>query len=232
MVVAAGTLFVPLLAGGLGSAGCTRKTQTTMEKPPEVNPAPAVEASAAVRVNELTGMAQRFAETAGQLPGNSTEEHAKIMQQVFAELVQILPTLVGPSPGGEFRQRLRVVESSRAQLATGSKSLAPEPTVDTGLRAVSAALNDIGRGSFYTQAQLGDLLDQLGKRVDELDTSRGPSHQQAAGTAVGLASQIVTKMADVLEGRLEQQQGGAAAGTTTPGTTGAAEGEVVAPAPK
>ena len=183
-------------------SGCP-KQRSTMTRPPEINPPPKVETSAEVRVEELDDRAKQFAQTAERLPGRSSEEHRHLAQQAFADLAQILPILFGPSPTGVQRQQLRVVESTRAQLAANTRGLAPEPTIDTGLRAARDALAGVARGGFYDHPELPKSLDRLDATVADLDAARGTIHQQVVAETVELMSQAVNQMAEALNQRLE-----------------------------
>lgn len=196
---AAMAALVPLLAG------CP-KQRSTMDRPPEVNPPPAIERSAEARSEELGDLARRFASTAQRLPGRTVDEHRAAVQQVFAELSQILPVLFGPNPEGSQRQQLRVIESARTQLAAARQGLAPEPTIDTGLRAAYDALSALARNRYFEQANLGSTVDRLGVTVARLDTSRGVPHQQTVADVVDLMSEVVNGMARAMDERLEEQQ--------------------------
>ena len=193
-----------LIAATLGIAFCAgcAKRQSSMGKPPEVNPPPKVEASAAARANELEELSKRFEETARGLPGSSPEAHRRIMQQAFGELAQILPILYGPNPTGTFRQHLRIVESARTQLATGPKGLAVEPTIDTGLRAASDSLQALASRGYFDQAKLGQMLDRLSSTLAGLDTARGAAHQAVVADAVVVMGQAIRQMSDTLSRRL------------------------------
>ena len=196
---AAMAALVPLLAG------CP-KQRSTMDRPPEVNPPPALERSAEARSEELGDLARRFASTAQRLPGRTADEHRAGVQQVFSDLSQILPILFGPNPEGSQRQQLRVVESARTQLAAAPQGLAPEPTIDTGLRAAYDALSALARNRYFEQANLGSTVDRLGVTVARLDTSRGVPHQQTVADVVDLMSEVVNGMARAMDDRLEAQQ--------------------------
>ena len=184
------------------SAGCP-KQQSTMNRPAEINPPPPVERSAGARVDELGGLSARFAQTAERLPGRNAQDHRAAIQQAFADLTQILPILFGPNPTGVQRQQLRVVENARTHLASSSAALAPEPTIDTGLRAARDALQGLSRNSYYDHPQLGKTLDRLDRTVSDLDASRGARHQQVVGEAVDLMSTAVNQMNDALNQRLQ-----------------------------
>lgn len=195
------------IAIALAAAGCP-KQRSTMSRPPEFNPPPPVERSAGVRVEELGDRARQFAQTAQNLPGRNIDEHRAAVQQAFADLAQILPILFGPNPTGVQRQQLRVVESTRSQLAALRSGLAPEPTIDTGLRAARDALAALGRSSYYDNPDLAKTLDQLDKTVSDLDAARGATHQQVVAETVDLMSQAVNQMAAALHQRLEGDSGG------------------------
>ena len=182
-------------------AGCAKR-QSTMSRPPEVNPPPAVEASAEARAEQLKELSARFAQTAERLPGRGADEHRQVMQQVFAELAQVLPVLYGPNPNGTFRQQLRIVESARTQLAAAPKGLAPEPTIDTGLRAARDALDALTRQTYFDQPQLVQTMDRLIAASDALDTTRGAMHQSTVAEVVSLMSRAVGQLSDALAQRL------------------------------
>ena len=189
------------IALALAAAGCP-KQRSTMRGPPEVNPLPPVQRSAEVRVDELGERARQFAQTAQRLPGRSLDEHRALVQQAFADLAQTLPILVGPNPTGVQRQQTQVVESSRSQLAAGRSGLAPEPTIDTGLRAARDALSGLGRGSYFDHPDLAKTVDRLDKTVSDLDSARGTRHQQVVAETIDLMSQAVNQMSEALNARL------------------------------
>ena len=189
------------------SAGCPKR-QSTMDRPPQINPPPPVERNAEVRVDELGGLAKRFAQTANRLPGRNAGEHISLVQQAFTDLAEILPILYGPNPGGPQRQQLRVIESARAQLGAGRQGLAPEPTIGTGLRAARDALDALARGSFFDQPDVAKTIDQLSATVNDLDAARGPNHQQVVAETIDLMSQAVTQMAAALDERLQGEGSG------------------------
>lgn len=187
------------------SGGCV-KTQTTIAPPPpRPNPPPQVASDPTVRVQTLDRLADSYARTGNQLPGDSPATHRRLMSEVFAQLQEILPILEGPSPGAEFRQQLQVVRDAQAELATGPQDLSPEPTIDTGLRAGRDALSGIAQNGFYDQSSLTPLFDKFSAKINELDTVRGPLHQVVTGEAVSLSSQIVTAMAEAMNHRLAEQ---------------------------
>jgi hypothetical protein len=201
--------LLPLTAvlAGVG-VGCAPKTQATIAPPPpRPNPPPQVATDPAARVQTLDRLADQYARTSNDLPGDNAGEHRKLMSQVFSQLEEILPILEGPNPGAEFRQQLQVVRDAQAELATGPQDLSPEPTIDTGLRAARDVLSSTAQSGFYDQSNLTPLFDQLTAKINQLDTVRGPLHQVVAGEAVGLSSQIITKMADTMTHRLAQQEG-------------------------
>ena len=185
----------------LCAAGCP-KQRSTMDRPPEVNPPPPVERDAEVRVDELEGLSRRFTRTAQRLPGRNANEHRAAVQQAFADLSQILPILFGPNPTGVQRQQLRVIENARVQLGGSASGLAPEPTIDTALRAGRDALSGLGRGSYFDHPELAQTLDRLDKTVSDLDAARGTTHHQVVAEVVDLMSQAVGQMSDALNQRL------------------------------
>lgn len=200
------SLVAAAMTAACAGGGCA-KTQTTIAPPPTArpNPAPQVAGDPAVRVQTLGRLADTYARTSNELPGESAAQHRQLMSQVFAQLEEILPILEGPNPGAEFRQQLQVVRDAQAELATGPQDLSPEPTIDSGLRAARDALSSIAQGGFYDQSSLTPLFDQFTAKINQLDTVRGPLHQVVAGEAVALSSQIISNMADAMSHRLAAQ---------------------------
>ena len=197
----ASALALAVVAALALSPGCAKR-QSTMERPPEVNPPPPVERSAEVRSDELGDLSRRFSQTAQTLPGRTPQEDRQRMQQVFAELAGILPVLYGPNPPGTFRQQLRIVEGARGQLATAPQSLAADPTIDTALRAARDALESMASRTYFDQAQLGQSMDRLNASVAALDAARGGSHQQAVAGAVEAMARVIQQMSEAMTQRL------------------------------
>ena len=201
-------------------AGCV-KEQTTLP-PPRVapNPPPKVAVDPSARVQTLARLADRFAATSNQLPGSDMAQHRQLMANALAQLEEILPILRGPNPGAEFSQQLQVIRDAQAELATGPQDLSPEPTIDSALRATRDALASLAQDGYYDQASLTPIFDRLSARMNDLDTVRGPLHQVEAGEAVGMISQIISKMADVMGQRTaEQNASSQPAANTAPANT-------------
>ena len=185
--------------------GCAKTQPTIAPPPPRPNPPPQVAADPIIRMQTLGRLADTYARTSNELPGDSAARHRQLMSQIFAQLEEILPVLVGPTPGAEFRQQLQVVRDAQAELATGPQDLSPEPTIDTGLRAARDTLSSIAQDGFYDQSNLTPLFDRLTAKINQLDTVRGPLHQVVTGEAVAVSSQIISSMADALSHRLAEQ---------------------------
>ena len=201
---AAFVLIGTALALGSG-AGCARTPSPVHPLPTSPSTPPQIASDPLVRVQTLARLADAYARTSNQLPGEDAREHRRLMASILAQLQEILPVLQGPKADAEFRQQLRVISDSQAELANGPQELPAEPTIDTALRAARDALSGIARGGIYDHADLTQLFQSLSSRIDELDTVRGPFHQLVAGEAVGLTSQIISKMADVMSQRLAEQ---------------------------
>jgi hypothetical protein len=159
------------------------------------------------RVRNLSREADNLASDAKLLPGNDGTEHSRLMQRVFSDVLQTLPLLANPGEDRVMAQRMTIIQTSRAQLATGSRELAMEPAIDTALRAAGAALADISHGDNYEQADLGALLDKLSAQINRLDLERDPSlHRIDVADAVDLISQVVSKLAATLSARMAVEQ--------------------------
>jgi len=195
------------LVGAMVSGGCI-KHATTMPLPPvaaQKNPLPKVVSDATVRARTLTRLSDSYARLCNQLPGRTVPEHRELMGDGFAQLTEILPMLAGPDQDAEFKQQMRVIADARTELSSGSTDLSPEPTIDTGLRALRDVLREISRASYFDETDLTAALDRCSTKIDELDTVRGPLHQLVVGESMGMSSQIISKMADILSKRIEEQ---------------------------
>src|SRR5258706_4656396 len=158
-----------LLLAALLITGCAAKTQTTLNPPPpDGNPEPQLATDARERVKELVTRADESAAGDKKLPGRNVQEDRAQVAQQFALLAQILPMLSGPEMSGDFRQQLRIIDSTRSQLASGSQDLSIEPTVDTGLRAAHRALADINQRAFTESPEIAKQLDAMQAKILEL----------------------------------------------------------------
>ena len=208
--------FASLLLAGLFATGCAPKTDTTLAPPPvDQNPEPQLASDVRARVQQLVQLADEYAANAKALPGrNEAEDRAQVTQQ-FALLVRILPSLSGPDMTGDFRQQLRIIESTRAMLGT-SADLAAEPTIDSGMRAAHRALASVAARAFADQPDVAKQLDAMRDRVAELDTVSGPIHRLVVAQAFQASAQAVSTMANALHQRLNDPS---AAANKTPATT-------------
>ena len=195
----------------LATGGGCAKRQPAPTRPPPPSPTmqrQPMEMDPDRRAADVRQQAESLAALSKNMPGMSPAENRRLEQQAFTQLSQLLPTLGGPDAGGIFEHQVSVVNDTRTQLAGSSPNLATDPIVDNGLRAVRNALTELAHGAYYDQPQIGQAVDQLSAKVDELDTYPGPTHPLAVAAAVQQASATISAMADVLAGR-------AAAGPTT-----------------
>jgi hypothetical protein len=209
---------VALLPAVLGLPGCARQTPAA-HRPPQVNSQDAIMRDAELRARELSSHAAELSALAANLPGNSADEDRRLMQQVFASLVQVLPLVRGANHGGVFDHQLSVVNDTRTQLGSTSPNLSIQPIVDNGLRALRNALDDAVHSGYADDGQISKLTDELASRVDELDSAHGATHSVVAAEVVGLATQVIHRMADDLQMRLNEP-GAAATEPTTAKTEG------------
>src|SRR4051794_40070498 len=187
--------------------GCAGKSQTTLKPaPPDANPEPQLATDVHERVKELSTRAQEYADGCNKLPGQNAQQDRAQTTQQFALLAQILPILNGPDMSGDFRQQLRIIESTRAQLASGTQDLAVEPTVDTGLRAAHRALAGINQRAFTETPDIARSLDAMNAKVQELDGTADAIHRLIASQAFRNSAQAITQMTSALNGRLGSEE--------------------------
>jgi hypothetical protein len=184
--------------------GCV-KHQTTMAPPPP-NPKPKVAVDVGVRVQTLGQLADAYAKVSSQLPGPNPPAHRKLMAEVFARLETILPMLEGPTPSAEFRQQMQMLTDGESELRNGPASISPDPTIDAGLRTLRDVLTAIIHANFYERSDFTPRLDKFSSKVNDLDTARGPTHPGVVAEAVGMSSQIITSMSQVLSQRLHDNK--------------------------
>ncbi|HEY7118060.1 MAG TPA: hypothetical protein VH475_15840 [Tepidisphaeraceae bacterium] len=198
--------FSPLLAS-LILIGCAPKQETTLKgPPPEPNPQPQLATDVRARVQQLGGVAEQYASLTAKLPGATEQEDRQWVAQAFTQLSQILPMLNGPDMPGDLQQQMRIIESTRSLLSSGSTDLSVEPTIDTGLRAAQRALSSIRQRAFPEQNQAAKDLDAMRSRVQELDTVQGALHRLVAAEALQGSARAVTGMSNSLNQRLAVDQ--------------------------
>ena len=194
---------VKLLLAAILLTGCAAKKETTLKPPPpDGNPEPQLATDIHERVKELTARAKEYSDGTQKLPGRTAQDDRAQTTQQFALLAQILPMLNGPDMSGDFRQQLRIIESSRAQLASGTQDLAVEPTVDTGLRAAHRALAGINQRGFSDNPDIAKNLDALNAKIQELDGTADAIHRLIASQAFKDSAQVITQMSGALGARL------------------------------
>lgn len=196
--------LAPLLAATL-FVGCAPKKQTTLEAPPpEPNPQPQLATDARARAQTLGSLVEQYAAGAGKLPGPNEQQDRQQVSEQFGLLAQILPLLNGPDQPGDFAQQMRIIESSRSQLSSGSMDLSSEPTVDTGLRAAQRALASLQRRMFPEQAEIASQVDAMRATVQELDTVSGAIHRQVAGQSFQRSADAIKSMSQALNQRFSE----------------------------
>jgi hypothetical protein len=181
-----------------------------MQPPPEPNPEPRITSDVRDRAKELVQWSDEYAAGAARLPGRDEMSDRQQVAHQFALLSQILPALNGPDMTGDFRQALRIIESTRSLLAGSSTELSAEPTIDTGLRATHRALSLIARQQFSDVADAGKGLDLMSRKLQELDTITGPIHRLVAAQAFGASGDAIGQMTNALDQRLHDKGGAAA----------------------
>ena len=143
--------------------------------------------------------AAQVALVADEFPGRNEQDHRRLVEQAFTAVSRALPLLEGPYPTNAFREQLRIIDGSRAQVATASANLALEPTIDSGLRAVYNALNDLAIRDFAGRQSIDQSLARLRTNLDELDAVRGPMHRLVVGQAFREIAHIVQDMAATMQ---------------------------------
>ena len=158
------------------------------------------------RSRQVRAELPEFQASYAPLPGRSDAENRKLIARAFEAAGRVLSVLEGPQPGGAFRQQLRIMDTTRQRLAGGSQSLAVEPTINAGLRALYNALSSLRMDQFGNDADVAQRLDAMRSRVDDLDTVRGPLHRLVAAQTFRGAGDVIDAMAKSLETRAGTEQ--------------------------
>src|SRR5436190_1665496 len=104
--------LVTLSACGFAvTVGCAHKKHPTRTTQP--NPPSEVMTDATARMSELRQRSQELTNVVQQLPGRDTADDRKLVADAFGKVSASLELLGGPSPGGAFRQELRIIENTR-----------------------------------------------------------------------------------------------------------------------
>jgi hypothetical protein len=186
--------------------------------PVEPNPPPTIQISTTQRVQDAASRLDDFDRHAQRLPGLAEADHRVVMETVFGDLIGILPVLQGPDEDAAFRQQLRLIDSTRDQLAGLASDLPSEPLIATGLRAASNALQDMFTQQFSDQTDMSNSFDTLGDKLDALDTAHDAAKRQIVTEAVHLISAIMRQMDAVLSQRIELAREAASQPSTQPTT--------------
>ena len=211
--------FASLLAATM-FVGCAAKKQTTLTPPPpEPNPEPKLVTDARQRVQHLGSLADQYTAGAARLPGQNEQQDRQLVAEQFNQLSQILPLLNGPDMPGDFRQQMRIIDSTRSQLSSGSMDLSSEPTVATGLRAALYALSGLRQRVFAESGEVAPHVDAMRGAVQQLDTVSGPIHRLVAAQAFRHSAEAIKAMSDALNQRLMDSGGAKTAAPTPPAPT-------------
>jgi hypothetical protein len=190
---------IPLL---LGLTGCAKHPKPKPAAPLQPLTHPQAPPDVHAEFRTMESRVNQLYVTGNQLPGGNDAAHRRLMEQAFAQLIGILPTLEGGTATGTFRQQLRIIDASRQQLATSSSPLTLDATVDTGMRATYNILKDLARRDYPNEQAISNGLDQLQANLDDLDKVRGPLHQLVAADAVQDTAQVLRAMTMALGERL------------------------------
>lgn len=157
------------------------------------------------RVRDLEREAAAFADDSHKLPGQNAAEHAKLVQQLFTDLLHTFPLLSNPAEDRPLAQRMMVIDNARALLGAGGDT-SIEPAIETGFRAAFAALADISHYDGFESAEVGPLLDHLSAILTRMERERDASvHRVDVSDAADQTSQIISKLSAAISGKVTAQ---------------------------
>ena len=178
-------------------AGCAARVASTTQPRDDSQLAVSVPS----RVREIQTRVIGLDTTSQQMPGANDQSHRQLVGQYFADLTRVLPLIEGEYQSGEFRQGMRVLNSSREQLTAGSPDLASEPTIGQGLRAAERLLRNLNSFIFDNDAGITKNLDALQARINSLDTAHGAVNRVLSAQAIRTATEILQQMSTALAER-------------------------------
>jgi hypothetical protein len=214
----------------IGGCAAKKTSEVGQQRPRPVEEPQLAASEVAGRVHDLQSRINALEADANQLPGQGANgqaaatSHRQLMQRCFADLEAVLPLIAGQNPSSEFRQGMRVLETSRQQLASGSTELAAEPTIGQGLRAATRLLSTLNAFAFENDANIAKHLDALQQRLNQLDTTHGATSRVVASQAMRDTADVLQQMTNALAERAGLETGGRPTTNpaTKPDTTGAA----------
>ena len=187
-----------LLVLAVSVIGCAQKTAPT-----RVDGTPGLESPVSAdpnqRANQLRQSVSALEETVAQMPGRDRGADRELAADAFANASTALEQLGGPNPPGAFRQQLRIIENTRDFLQSSRDEISTDPSVDSGLRSLYAALESVRNRLFREDKDIDARLSALSSRLGELDSVRGPLHSLVVAQAFDEASKIMDAMADKLD---------------------------------
>ena len=201
--VASAAMAAVLMASVAG--GCGGKQASTMEPTVEQGSGVPRTPSDAERGDRLTQAVEQFAAARKGLQGHGDAASRRQLAGAMGELSEVLVLLKGRYQDGAFRQQVRIIDRARTQL-TGDSATAPEPTINSALRAAQNALDDMAREQFAEDDKVKGAMDALRPRVDGLAGVRGPIHGFETARALDALGAAVDGMAAVAQHRHEQSQ--------------------------
>ena len=197
-------LILPLLAAcGLAVlvVGCTPKKKPTRNAQP--NPQSDSMTDADARMTELRKRAVELTNVTQRLPAEPDDVNRKLVADAFGKSAGALELLGGPTPGGSFRQQLRIIENTRMFLASGNSDVSIAPSTDSGLRSLENALTAVRERLFQNDEKVRAQIEQLRSKVSDLDSARGAIHSVAVAEAFKSAANVVDTMATELDSRAQ-----------------------------
>jgi hypothetical protein len=194
-----------LIACAIAGGCAQKKTPTRTGDGGGMNAESPAMSDSAQRMSELRRRSRELAEVSQRMPGRSAAEDRQLTAEAFDKSTASLELLGGPSPGGAFRQQLRIIDSTRTFLrgAGANESVSTDSAVDSGLRSLYGALTSVRERLFPTDDKVRVQLDALSARLGELDSVRGPLHSLVVAQSFDAASKAIDTMAQELEGRAD-----------------------------
>lgn len=207
-------VVVALLTGFLVVSGCG-KQRSTMD--PAVEPGDGmVRAQTDENRAEQFGQAvDEFAAARRGLQGHADDASRRQLADALGKLSEVLVLLKGSQQDGSFRQQVRIIDQARTRL-TSDSGTAPEPTINSALRAAENALIDMASARFTDDEQVKAAVEGLRPRVRVLTTVRGPIHGFETARALDALGAAAERMAAVYQQRMQQAQPATAPASTNP----------------
>jgi hypothetical protein len=174
--------------------GCNNNSNSSPSHPAapasqsQSSQSPAGQQSSGASLNDVAGELHTQSMT---LVGASEGQYRQSLGHSL-ELVSKAISQLDPMPAPAQSQRVQIIQQAASRISAGNGPL--EPVINSSLRAAVNALESIVHARFPEQGEIITMVERLRDQVERLDSVHGGLHQLDTSTAVGHASDLISRM--------------------------------------